>query len=256
MGEALVQFHDVDLGYGGKAILSGLNFTIEAGDFFALVGPNGSGKTTIVKAILGAIAPMRGKIILSPDADGRKPRFGYVPQREQLDLMIPLTAAEVVMMGRYKQIGLARRPSRHDREKALEALTRMGIPGAADVPLQELSGGQVQRALIARAIVGDARFLALDEPTRGMDLFGQRSIMEQLKHLHQTGGLTIVLVTHLLNEVANYATKIALVEKDFFFTGPTHQVLTEENLESLYKIKARVTTVFGQIIVIPGVTDD
>jgi ABC-type Mn2+/Zn2+ transport system ATPase subunit len=158
--KALITFDGVTLGYGRRPVLTDLSFRIPEGDFLGLVGPNGAGKTTILRAILGSLAPTAGTI---SRADGL--RFGYVPQRDQVDYNFPLEVVDVVLMGRYDRVGLGRRPGRHDRERARAALEHVGIAHLADEPLSALSGGQRQRALIARALVGEPNLLVLDVPT-------------------------------------------------------------------------------------------
>src|SRR5829696_8113815 len=123
----LVTFDRATLGYGRHAVLTDISFSIDAGDFLGLVGPNGAGKTTILRALLGTNAPLAGTVTLAPGL-----RFGYVPQRDQVDYNFPLRVVDVVLMGRYDRIGLGRRPSADDRRRALAALEHVGIPELAD----------------------------------------------------------------------------------------------------------------------------
>ncbi len=232
---ALIEFDRVSLGYGRRAVLSDLSFEIPEGDFLGLVGPNGAGKTTILRAILGSLPPKSGTITR---ADGL--RFGYVPQRDQVDYNFPLRVLGVVLMGRYDRIGLARRPSSRDRELARAALDHVGIAHLADEPLSALSGGQRQRALIARALVGEPNLLVLDEPTNGMDLLSTTQILGLVRELHEQDRLTVLMVSHALNEVANYVRRIALVQEGAFRVGAVDDVLTEETLGEMYGIPVEV----------------
>src|SRR5919197_6786844 len=134
---SLVQFDHATLGYGRRVVLSDLSFEIPEGDFLGLVGPNGAGKTTILRAILGTLKPMSGTVDVAPGL-----RFGYVPQRDQVDYGFPLKVVDVVMMGRYDRIGLGRRPTGNDRKLACAALEHVGILDLAERPLNALSGGQ------------------------------------------------------------------------------------------------------------------
>src|SRR4029079_19383535 len=143
----LVTFDRATLGYGRRVVLTEISFEIPVGDFLGLVGPNGAGKTTILRAILGSLKPMRGTVSRSPTL-----RFGYVPQRDQVDYNFPLRVIDVVLMGRYDRIGLIRRPTADDRRRAMTALEHVGIADLAERALTDLSGGQKQRALIARAL--------------------------------------------------------------------------------------------------------
>jgi manganese/zinc/iron transport system ATP- binding protein len=241
----LVTFEDVTLGYGHNVILSGLSFEIPEGDFLGLVGPNGAGKTTILRALLGTLAPMRGTVTRAPHL-----RFGYVPQRDQVDYNFPLKVVDVVMMGRYDRIGLGRRPSSDDRRRAAAALEHVGIPELADRHLTDLSGGQKQRTLIARALVGEPNVLVLDEPTNGMDLVSTTQILGLVRELHENDGITVLMVSHALNEVANYVERIALVVGGGFRLGPVDEIMTEQTLSQMYGIPVDVESFNGHRIVV------
>ncbi len=241
----LVQFDGVSLGYGRRPVLTGLTFDIPQGDFLGLVGPNGSGKTTILRAILGTLEPLAGTVSRAPSL-----RFGYVPQRDQVDYGFPLKVVDVVMMGRYDRIGIGKRPSKDDRSLALAALDHVGIADLAEQPLSALSGGQKQRTLIARALVGKPNVLVLDEPTNGMDLVSTTQILGLVRELHERDRLTVLMVSHALNEVANYVERIALVTEGRFRIGPIDEILNERVLSDLYGIPVEVASVGGHRIVL------
>lgn len=236
----LVTFDHATLGYGRHVVLRDLSFTIDEGDFLGLVGPNGSGKTTVLRAVLGTHAPLSGTVRLAAGL-----RFGYVPQRDMVDYDYPLTAVDVVLMGRYDRIGLGRRPSAKDRARAMEALEQVGIPELAGKHLKNLSGGQRQRTLIARALVGEPNVLVLDEPTSGMDLVSTTQILGLVRDLHERSGITVLMVSHALNEVANYVERIALVVANGFRIGATSEIMTEEVLSGMYGIPVEVEAVGG-----------
>jgi ABC-type Mn2+/Zn2+ transport system ATPase subunit len=242
---ALLSFDRVTLGYGRRIVLTDLTFDIPEGDFLGLVGPNGAGKTTILRAILGSLAPRSGSIARAPAL-----RFGYVPQRDQVDYGFPLRVEEVVLMGRYDRIGLARRPTRQDRRLARTALEHVGIADLADQPLSALSGGQKQRVLIARALVGEPNVLVLDEPTNGMDLVSTTQILGLVRALHDRDGLTVLMVSHALNEVANYVDRIALVLEGAFRIGPVDEIMTETTLSAMYGVPVEVDSFDGHRIVV------
>jgi ABC-type Mn2+/Zn2+ transport system ATPase subunit len=249
---ALVEFEQVSVGYGHRPILTGLNFAITEGDFLGMVGPNGSGKTTILRAILGTLEPLAGTVRRSAGL-----RFGYVPQRDQVDYGFPLTAVEVVLMGRYDRIGMGRRPTADDRARAVHALEQVGIGELAGKHLLDMSGGQRQRTLIARALVGEPNVLVLDEPTSGMDLVSTTQILAFVRDLHERSGLTVIMVSHALNEVANYVEQIALVVPDGFRIGPVDEIMSESVLREVYGIPVEVSAFGGHRVVIarrqPGV---
>lgn len=242
----LVRFDHATLGYGRRVVvLSDLTFEIPEGDFLGLVGPNGAGKTTIVRAILGTLEPVSGTVTRLPDL-----RFGYVPQRDQVDYSFPLRVMDVVLMGRYYRVGIGRRPRREDRDRALAALEAVGIRELATEPLTRLSGGQKQRTLIARALVGEPNLLVLDEPTTGMDLVATTQILGLVRELHERRGLTVLMVSHALNEIANYVTRIALVQEGSFRIGAVDEIVNERTLSDLYGIPVEVDSFAGHRIVL------
>ena len=244
-GTPLVSFDRATLGYARRAVLTDLTFQIANGDFLGLVGPNGAGKTTILRAILGSLEPLTGTVTVAPGL-----RFGYVPQRDSVEYNFPLKVVDVVMMGRYDRIGLGRRPSSEDRRLALQALDHVGISGLADHALTSLSGGQKQRTLIARALVGKPTILVLDEPTNGMDLVSTTQILGLVRELHEKDRLTVLMVSHALNEVANYVERIALVLEGAFRIGRVDEIMNERTLSAMYGIPVDVESVNGHRIVV------
>jgi len=246
----LLAFDHADLGYGRRTILSGLNLILMRRDFLGIVGPNGSGKTTILKAMLGLLRPLRGQVRIAPGV-----RFGYVPQRQFIDEAYPVTALDVALMGRYPMLGALARPSPQDRRFVLDCLDHAGIAELAKRPYRELSGGQKQRILIARALAGQPDALVLDEPTNDMDIGSERAIMELLKRLHESDGITIVMVSHLLNVVVNYAETLALIDGGLRMMGKTNDVLTPENLSAVYEAPIEVAVFGGRKVVLTGGRD-
>jgi ABC-type Mn2+/Zn2+ transport system ATPase subunit len=242
---ALVTFSRATLGYGHRTVLTDLSFDIPEGDFLGLVGPNGAGKTTILRAILGSLEPLAGTVRIKPGL-----RFGYVPQRDQVDYNFPLKVVDVVMMGRYDRIGLGRRPTKRDRELAQTALEHVGIPHLADSQLEALSGGQRQRTQIARALVCEPDVLVLDEPTNGMDLVSTTQILGLVRELHERDHLTVLMVSHALNEVANYVARIALTLQGGFRIGTVDEIMNEKTLSAMYGIPVEVSNDDGHRIVL------
>jgi ABC-type Mn2+/Zn2+ transport system ATPase subunit len=249
--EPLVQFRNVALGYGKKIVLREVDFTIYRGDFFGLVGPNGAGKTTLLRAVLGTLRPLSGEITLTSPSLGPV-RFGYVPQRDTVDYIMPYTVSEVVMMGRYRQMGAFHSAGKEDRNAVQDSLRHVDIEELRDLPLKNLSGGQKQRALIARALASEPAVLVLDEPTNGMDLSSRKSILDLIQRLHREGDLTVIMVSHLLDDVANYVGRIAIVEREYFQVGEVSQVLTAENLSALYRMPVHVTHVGANKVILAG----
>ena len=237
----LLRFEAVALGYGGVPVLRHLSFRIDRGEFLGLVGPNGSGKSTILRAILGLVRPLAGAI-----ERGSSPIIGYVPQRETIDPIMPVSAYEVALMGRAPRLGALQRTGARDRERAREALDLVGVTGLSRRLFRELSGGQQQRVLLARALAGEPDLLVLDEPTNGMDLASECALIDLLVDLNRKNGLTVLFVTHLLPIVLNAATSILLIEAGRVLYGPAETVLREDTLSALYGIPVRVATVAGQ----------
>jgi ABC-type Mn2+/Zn2+ transport system ATPase subunit len=246
----LVTLAGVDLRYGRRSVLQGIDLTIREGDFLGIVGPNGAGKSTLLKALLGLLAPSSGTLTCA--GPRRAMRFGYVPQRESIDPVFPMTPGELVLLGRSAVVGALRWPGRADREAVASALRHVGIEHLADVPFRRLSGGQQQRVLIARALVVDPRILLLDEPTNGMDLESEHALMELIASFHREQGLTVVLVSHLLNVVVNYVKSLVLMDGERLLAGPLDEVLTEKNLQQLYPSGVTLARVSGRRVVLAG----
>ncbi|MBI4588677.1 MAG: metal ABC transporter ATP-binding protein [Candidatus Rokubacteria bacterium] len=243
MPDPIIQLRSVSLGYGGVPVLRDVTFAVYAGDFLAFVGPNGSGKTTVLRALMGTLPPLSGEI-LRPKG---RAACGYVPQERELDPAFPLSALDIVRLGRVGRVAPGRRPGRRDREICLAALSQVGIATLASAPFQDLSGGQKQRVLIARALAGEPALLVLDEPTSGMDLRAERELMELVAGLRGRR-LTIVMASHNLHVVANYARRIAIVDREraVFRIGDAAEVLTDETLTALYGLDVRVRELDGR----------
>jgi len=229
--EPLVRFDRVQLGYGRQVVLDNVNLDIFPGDFFGLVGPNGSGKTTLLRCLLGILKPLSGQVARAPGL-----RVGYVPQREMLDTLFPLTALDIVLMGRYPHAGLFRSPRHTDRDIALQCLQQVGLADSAGKLYRELSGGQRQRVLIARALAVEPSLLVLDEPTNGLDLPTEAAILGLIERLHSEGSLTIVLVSHVLNVVARYATRMGVLLDGRLLAGEADQLMQEQVLQDVYGV--------------------
>lgn len=253
--EPLISFHDVTLGYGRRVVLRNLDFQIRRGDYFGLVGPNGAGKTTILRAILGTLRPLAGEVRTHAPA-GTTMGFGYVPQRDTVENVLPYTVDEIVMMGRYRSIGTVRHPGARDREIVGRCLAAAGIRHLGGKVFRDLSGGQKQRTLIARALAVEPDVLILDEPTNGMDLPSRTSILHLIDSLHADRRLTIIMVSHLLDDVANHAERLAIVEREQFQVGATDDLLTAGNLSSLYGVPVRVERCGDRVIILPGGTHE
>ena len=243
MENEIIKLENVSIGYGKTAIVENISLSICENDFVGIVGPNGAGKTTLLKTLLGNIKPLRGIITAGSQ------RFGYVPQRDTVQPLLPYTVHDVVMMGRYSLMGVFRRPSGKDYAIVDASLEKVGIIHLKNERYNDLSGGQRQRTLIARALAVEPDILILDEPTNGMDTPSHHSLLNLITSLHEETKLTILLVSHLLSDVANGVKKLVLIEKNFFQWGPIEEVLSEENLKKTYSSDFHVNIINDEYII-------
>ncbi|MBI5027008.1 MAG: metal ABC transporter ATP-binding protein [Nitrospirae bacterium] len=223
---------------GGREVLKGINLSLDAGLFLGIVGPNGGGKTTLLKVILALIKPDSGSIAVfgrTPDEIIKRDSiFGYLPQGLKIDSNFPARAIDVVLMGRYKRIGMFRWPGSDDRERAMTLLRIMGMEAHAGTPYGRLSGGEQQRISIARALSGEPKILILDEPSTGIDVVGQEDFYHLLKGLQKKLGLTIIMVSHDIGAVTAYVDEIACLNHTLHYHGSPLGALNEEILAGLY----------------------
>jgi len=210
---------NLHFGYDSEPVLAGIDLDYDRGDFLGIIGPNGGGKSTFMRLLLGLLRPNSGTIEISPDACP----LGYVPQQIPVSPSFPITALEVALMGRLKARKFGTY-ARADRDKARHCLDMLGIGELASRPISALSGGQRQRVYIARALCSDARVLLLDEPLSNIDAIGQSEIYDILNRLHK-GGLGIIIICHDLNIAIHYATKIAHINKNLVM----HDVASQDS---------------------------
>ena len=235
------------VGYHGRAVLKGLSATFRKGDFWGMVGPNGAGKTTLVKTLTGILQAIQGEIYRAPGLI-----FGYVPQSSNLDDIFPLTAFDVALMGRFPCAGIGRRLSRADHSLTMDYMRKVAVDHIAHLPYRILSGGQKQRVLVARALAIEPDVLILDEPTSGMDLAGEADIMQLILDLHRESRLTILMITHNLNLIANNAQQLIIAHGDgdsHLETGTVQDLMREETLKRIYRQDIRVHSMHGRVYI-------
>jgi zinc transport system ATP-binding protein len=217
-----VEFEHVEFGYlPGQPVLRGVDLAVEAGEFVAIAGPNGGGKTTLLRLALGLERPTRGSVRLFGEPAGQfgdRARLGYLAQRTTLGVQAPATVREVVAAGRC-----ARKPfgrfTRADDEAIEQAVERVGLAELAGRPLTRLSGGQQQRAFIAKALAAEPTVLALDEPTTGVDVESQEALAGLLAELHRDLGVTILYVSHEFGAIEHVVERLVLVRELIVFDG-------------------------------------
>ena len=219
-----VELDGVSFGYRpGQRVLEGVDLKLGEGEFVAVAGPNGGGKTTLVRILLGLERPSEGRALLYGELAhrfSRRKTLGYLAQRSVLGGDAPATVREVVSAGRLAAGGLIGPLRGRDRELAAEAIARVGLEEHADSPVRTLSGGMQQRAFIAKALAGEPSLLVLDEPTTGVDVESQESLAALLDSLHSDLGVTIVYVSHEFGAVERFVQRLVLVRRSVVFDGP------------------------------------
>ena len=234
MDDSVLQVNDLSASYRKNIVLEHVNFQIQRGTLTGIVGPNGAGKSTLIKTLLELHPALTGSVkFFDKDLKSTKKRIGYVPQRGSVDWDFPTDALDVVLMGLYGQIGWLRWPSLKNKEKALEALDKMGMSDYANRQISQLSGGQQQRVFLARALVQDADLYFMDEPLAGVDAATERAIMTTLKEL-KSNGKTVLVVHHDLQTVTDYYDHVLFLNRTVIKHGKTDDVFTNENIFKTY----------------------
>jgi zinc transport system ATP-binding protein len=229
-----LEIRELSVRAGGTEILSGINADIRCGEVTALIGPNGAGKTTLLLAILGLV-PHSGRIRFCRAEEHGKgtPRIGYVPQRIDLDRNAPMTVLDFFAISSQRlPVFLGR--SRKSRSDAEAALGRGGAGHLIDRPIGKLSGGELQRVLLALALRGQPDILLLDEPVSGVDVSGEELFCDFLDQIHKESRFSLLLVSHDLSVVTRHADRVICLNRSIVCQGATTEVLTPENLSAMY----------------------
>ncbi|PKZ46192.1 metal ABC transporter ATP-binding protein [Gardnerella vaginalis] len=219
---------DCDLAYGYKTVVTWLNGSVEAGEALALIGPNGSGKTTFLQAIIGIVRVSHGSLTMPKTVS-----IGYVPQQVDLDLTFPITARQVVAMGLSRQTGFLGLLKKSQKKSVEDALNHVGLLNRADVRFGDLSGGQRQRILLARAIVARPTLILLDEPFNGLDEPNRKELLNIMKSAKEDG-ISFVVSTHDLVIADAICEKALLLAGRQVAFGPLRKVMTKENISLAY----------------------
>ncbi len=235
----LVEVRDLAVDIDGHPVLRDINFSVAAGTFLGIIGPNGAGKTTLLRVLLGLLKPVRGTVSVfgrAPWELGRRAhQIGYVPQRLSFDPRFPVSVRDVVMMGRACCLGLLRLPRRADWRKVDASIRQVGLAGRESRRIGELSGGEQQRAFLARALCSETRLLLLDEATAGLDIPVQREFYALLQQLRRDLGLTIVAVSHDLLALGVHAEELICINATTHIHGNPQDVLRSHQLREAYR---------------------
>ncbi len=250
-----IRVDDVSVRLGGAEVLRGVSLTVAHGEWLGLIGPNGAGKTTMLRA-LAALVPFHGAISIDGHSLAQLPRreaaklIALVPQSPQTPP--ELTVAEYVLLGRTPHIGYLATESRADRVAAEGAMARLGVRQFARRSLGSLSGGELQRVVLARALAQDAPILLLDEPTSALDLGRQQLVLELVDELRQDAALTVVAAMHDLSLAGQYADRLLLLDRGVVVgDGSAEEVLTADRLDELYGASVHVLHENGSVYVLP-----
>lgn len=250
-GAAALEFRGATLAYGERALWSGLDLAVRRGEFLAVLGANGSGKTSLLRTVLGLQELTEGSILLDGQPVRRgDPGIGYIPQHRRFDPLMPLRVRDMVRQGLDGHLWGFSRPGRVAWGQVIEALDAVDAAHLADTPVGVLSGGEQQRARVAQALVAQRDVLLCDEPLLTLDLAGQTTVTERINRARAEHGTAVVFVTHEINPVLPYVDRVIYLAGGHFRTGSVDDVLTSATLSDLYGAPVEVIRTRGRILVV------
>ena len=229
-----LEVHDLTVSYHRKPVLWNVDLAVPPGKLVGILGPNGAGKSTLIKAIMGLLPLSSGWVqVFGKPVEAQRDKVAYVPQRESVDWTFPVTAIDVVLMGRYGSVPWYRRIGKRERQLAREALAKVGMLPYADRQISNLSGGQQQRVFLARALVQQSEIYLMDEPFAGVDAATESAIVRLLQEL-RSAGKTVLVVNHDLQSAREYFDMLILLNMRLVAFGPADEVFTPELLQKTY----------------------
>jgi zinc transport system ATP-binding protein len=223
---SLFEMNSLSAAYGANIVLEDVSFSVMENDFIGVIGPNGGGKTTLLRIILGLIRPVSGKLTFNSDLIDRK-SIGYLPQISTGDINYPVTVTDIIMSGLMIRKGIISRMSSSDRKKAAYVMEELGLSDMKEIALNELSGGQMQRVFLGRAIIGDPKLLLLDEPGNFVDSTFEKDFYEKLKELNKR--MAILMVSHDVGTISAHIKSFACVNRTLHY-HPSHEITNEDLL--------------------------
>jgi len=222
----LFEMHSLSVSYGEGIVLRDINFSVNENDFIGVIGPNGGGKTTLIKVILGLIKPLKGKIVFNNELL-KWNHIGYLPQISTCDMTYPVTVTDIILSGLMITKGIFSGMSPSDKLKAGEVIDELGLTDMAGSTLNELSGGQIQRVLLGRAIIGDPKLLLLDEPANFVDTTFEHDFYEKLRDLNRR--MAILMVSHDVGTISSHIKSFACVNRSLHY-HPSHEITNDDLL--------------------------
>ena len=221
--DVLMELKEVTAGYPGHVALKDISFRVKKKEAIAVVGPNGGGKSTLLKVIMGLIEPQRGEVLILGEKPYKnhhlKSKIAYLPQQSTINPHFPALIEDIVQLGLFSELGLLKRPTKAHKERVIASLEKVDLQDMLGELYEHLSGGQKQRVLIARAIVSKPEIIMLDEPTTGLDVFSQESILKVVRELTEEEHLTVIAVTHDQVFLRRWAERVIQIQQQLTFDG-------------------------------------